>query len=593
MTRLALLALPLAVALFPTAQAQPPDVDKRVATDEAERIAVIKKVTPSVVAVCVYGGQAMGSGVLIDADGYAITNFHVTEALGGPVCQCGLADGILYDAVVVGLDPVGDTALLKLLPKEPGKKFPFAELGDSDKVRVGDWTFTMGNPQGFALDFTPSVAFGMVSATNRYLKISPQSVIEYTDAIQVETAVNPGNSGGPLFNTAGQVIGINSAASVRRGGAANAGLGISISINQIKNFMGHLRAGLSADHATLGALLQTDSDSGELSKLVVRQILEESDAFRRGLKEGDQLLRFAEKPLTSTNQYKNLLGTFPKDWKMPLTYRRNNERAETLVRLMGLLPTAKNPDANPMGAPPPPKKGPPPGMSSPAAKLYKAKKGLANLYFNELERDRLLAAAKKHGDFTTVPGTWVAEGRYELSERKGDLRYEVSEGKGDDGAIVKLKLNIEQTLEPLKTKELRDLSEPLGSGGLMMALYHYHRFLTVGPKGFEFEFSHAGVEPYYPRPADGSTPKSFAAIRVDAEVIKTKHGAVDCKWYFSKADANLLGFETFLTKDEDPCEVSFFDYKAVDGKMLPHRVEVRRGEKRYAMLTVTKYTLGK
>lgn len=591
MMRLALLALPLALVL--TASAQPPDVDKRVLTDETDRIAVIKKVTPAVVAVCVYGGQAMGSGVLIDADGYAITNFHVTEALGGPVCQCGLADGVLYDAVVVGLDPVGDTALLKLLPKDEGKKFPFADLGDSDKVRVGDWTFTMGNPQGFALDFTPSVAFGMVSATNRYLRISPQSVIEYTDAIQVETAVNPGNSGGPLFNIAGQVIGINSAASVRRGGAANAGLGISISINQIKNFLGHLRAGLATDHATLGALLQTDSDSGELSKLVVRDILDTSDAFRRGLKEGDQLLRFAEKPLTSLNQYKNVLGTFPKDWKLPLTYRRNNERFETLVRLMGSTPQAKNPDANPMGggAPPPPKKGPPPGMSSPAAKLYKAKKGYANYHFNELERDRLLAAVKKHGDFTTVPGTWVVEGRYELSERKGDLRYEVSEGKGDDSAQVKLKLNIEQTLEPLKTKELRDLAEPLGSGGLMMALYHYHRFLTVGPKGFEFEFSHAGFEPYYPRPADGGTPKSFAAIRVDAEVIKTKHGAVDCKWYFSKADASLLGFETFLAKDEDPCEVSFFDYKAVDGKMLPHRVEVRRGEKRYAMLTITKYTL--
>ena len=155
----------------------------------------------------------------------------------------------------------------------------------------------------------------------------------------------------------------------------------------------------------------------------------------------------------------------------------------------------KNPDANPMGgAPAPVPKGPRPGAGSPAAKLFKEKKGYANYYFNELERDRLLAAAKKHGDFTTVPGTWVAEGKYLLSERNGDLRYEVSEGKGNDATpLVKLKLNIEQQLEPLKGGALRDLMEPLGSGGLMMALYHYHRFLTVGMKGFEFEFSHALV----------------------------------------------------------------------------------------------------
>jgi S1-C subfamily serine protease len=592
MTRLALL-FPL--ALLPVASAQPPAVDKKVLAAEADRVAVIKKVTPAVVAVCVYGGQAMGSGVLIDPDGYAVTNYHVTEALGGPVCQCGLADGVLYDAVVVGLDPVGDAALLKLLPKEEGKKFPFAELGDSDTVKVGDWTFTMGNPHGFALDFTPSVAFGMVSATNRYLRISPASFIEYTDAIQVETAVNPGNSGGPLFDRSGKVVGINSAASVRRGGAANAGLGIAISVNQLKNFLGHLRAGLSCDHATLGALVGTD-ETGEVSKLTVRQILDESDAFRRGLRDGDQLLRFADRPLTSTNQYKNILGTFPKDWKVPVAYRRNNDRFEALVRLMGSLPAAKNPDANPTGGggPPVPKKGPPPGMSSPAAKLYKEKKGYANYFFNEKERDRLAAAAKKHGDFTSVGGTWTAEGTYELAERKGDLRFEVTEGRGDDPSpLVKLKLNIEQQLEPLKKQELRDLQEPLGSGGLMMALYHYHRFLTVGGKGFEGEFSHAGAEPFYPRPADGGTPKSWAAARVDAEVIRTKHGAVECKWYFSKADATLLGFETFPARDEDPCEVSLFDYKPVDGKMLPHRIEVRRGDKRYAMLAVTKYTLNK
>jgi hypothetical protein len=82
-------------------------------------------------------------------------------------------------------------------------------------------------------------------------------------------------------------------------------------------------------------------------------------------------------------------------------------------------------------------------------------------------------------------------------------------------------------------------------------------------------------------------------MRVDCAVLRTKHGSVECKWYFSLKDQQLLGFETFLTKDADPCEVYFSDYKPVDGKELPHRIEVRYGDKRYAVLKVDKFFLGK
>src|SRR5947209_12874709 len=106
------------------------DLDQRVLEAENKRIAAIEKVRPEVVAVFAKGGQGGGSGVLIDKEGYALTNFHVVQPA-GPVMKCGLADGILYDAVLVGLDKVGDVALIKLLPKD-GKPFPFAALGDSD-----------------------------------------------------------------------------------------------------------------------------------------------------------------------------------------------------------------------------------------------------------------------------------------------------------------------------------------------------------------------------------------------------------------------------------------------------------------------------
>ena len=592
-SRLLALMLPVATAcLIPVTAAEPVQVDKAVADAERARIEVIKKVSPAVVNVILPGGY--GSGVLIDPDGYALTNYHVTQGADGPYLRCGLPDGVLYDAVLVGIDPVGDTALVQLIAKEKGKPFPFVDLtaGDSDKVRIGDWTFTMGNPHGLSTDYTPSVAFGIVSGVNRYLKIDPRSPMEYTDAIQVETAVNPGNSGGPLFDAQGRLIGINSAASIRRGGA-NAGLGIAISINQIKNFLGHLRAGMIADHATLGVIVKP-ADEGELSKLVIGQILDESDAYRRGLRTDDQLLMFAGRVMTSANQYKNILGLLPKGWRVPVTYRHNNERREALVRMMGALPTEKDQD-QPTPPPGPRPKGkteaPKASKDSEAARRFKEKKGYANYYFNEVEQRRLLDAARRHGDFAPVPGPWVWEGGYQVGSRDGELRLEIAEGKGTDGGpLVSLKLNTESRLDPYKAV-VRDQLEPLGSGGLMMALYHYRRFLTLGAKGFEGEFSHGGYEPLYPPPADGVPPKSLAALRVDCEVIRTRHAAVECKWYFSRKDQFLLGFETTVTREESPCEVYFYDYRPEEGRMLPHRMEVRWGDKKYGTFTFRKFEL--
>ena len=205
-----------------------------------------------------------GSGVLISEDGYALTNFHVTSAARGPVMKCGLPDGMLYDAVLVGLDKVGDVALIKLLPKKAGDKFPFAKLGDSDKVQAGDWSLAMGNPFLLATDFTPTVTFGLVSGVHRY-QYPAGTLLEYTDCIQIDTSINPGNSGGPLFNMDGELIGINGRGSFEKRGRVNSGVGYAISINQIKNFMGQLRAGIDTDHASLGALVETRSEEGGVS----------------------------------------------------------------------------------------------------------------------------------------------------------------------------------------------------------------------------------------------------------------------------------------------------------------------------------------
>src|SRR5262249_39948636 len=156
--------------------------------------------------------------------------------------------------------------------------------------------------------------------------------LEYTDCIQIDTSINPGNSGGPLFSMDGEVIGINGRGSFEKRGRVNSGVGYAISINQIKNFLGHMRVGLDSDHASLGAMVGTSEREDEIgSKMLVRSILENSDAHRRGLDVGDELLSFAGRPMTSVNQFKNVVGLYPKGWRMPLVFRRNNERQEILV----------------------------------------------------------------------------------------------------------------------------------------------------------------------------------------------------------------------------------------------------------------------
>ena len=182
-------------------------VDPVVLEAEARRVEVIRVATDTAVAIFA-GSSGGGSGVLITADGYALTNFHVVQPA-GVAMTCGLADGRLYEAVLVGLDPTGDVALIKLLGRDD---FPFATLADSDEVEVGDWCFAAGNPFLLSTDLVPSISAGIVSGTHRY-QFPAGTILEYADCLQVDAAINPGNSGGGLFYAAGRLIGVNGRAS--------------------------------------------------------------------------------------------------------------------------------------------------------------------------------------------------------------------------------------------------------------------------------------------------------------------------------------------------------------------------------------------
>jgi S1-C subfamily serine protease len=603
--------------------AQGAALDPRIEAAEKERIALIEKVKPSVVAVLAPGGQGGGSGVIISEDGFAITNFHVAAAIGAAL-HVGTSDGKLYDAVVVGLDRSGDLSLIKILPKkgEDAIKFPaanVAKVGDSDKLKPGDMTLALGNPQLLATDFNPTVTYGMVSGLHRYASIPHPTgaLLEYCDCIQVDTAVNPGNSGGPLFNMQGEWVGINSAGNIAKSDRISSGVAYSISVNMIKHFMGHLRAGLECDHASLGALIEPENEEGSFGMLKVRRVLSYSDAARRGLDVDDTIYRFGEyfddKDLdkvgfpvgSNINQYRNKLGLYPKGWRVPLRFKPHDESARTvLVRLMGLTPEElpNQPDGKPNPLANPPPLAPPPAGSE-AAKYYEPKKGFANYYFNKQERDRVLGKFHKdYGDFSAVQGDWKLSGTADVDGKNIPVSVTVN-AAGKDDKSDKISGNFgpgaDFDLEPLGNESAdkfeEKLKDPPKSGGLLLALFHYRQFLAFGEKGFGGDISHGGDEPLY-LPSSGKGTPNFAKQRVMCEVIRTSLAKKSAKWYFDKSNGQLIAFEVYRDRDDDPCEVYLSDYKAdpsVPNGQLPSKMEVRYKEKSFGVLNITNYKLDK
>lgn len=598
-----------------------------IALEEAKRIEVVKRVSPSVVAV-VTGG---GSGVVISPDGYALTNFHVVQGQGGAL-RCGLPDGNLYDAVLVGLDKIGDVALIKLLPKKDkdGKDtpFPFAVIGDSDTVKVGDWSFAMGNPFLLAADFTPTVTFGLVSGTHRY-QYPERGMFEYTDCIQVDTSINPGNSGGPLFDMNGKLVGINGRGSFDKRGRVNSGVGYAITLNQILNFMGSLRSGLLVDHASLGATVATANDEEvERTQVLVSNLIN-SDAERRGLALGDEIIRLAGRRVSTVNQFKNVLGIYPKGWRLPVTYRRRVEGAgsqtrQVLVRLMGYEKREVDESGRPIapggkpaprparpGQPMPPKPGENPGEGpggkeegppSPALKLYEEKAGYANFLVNKQKRDEALAGLKNAmGDLASAGGLWTAKGKGFLGEKKMEapVKFEWSElAQGKPEIIRALVDGVDFALEPLKPDlTAQALREPAGSGGMLTALHLMRLFLAKGEKAFPQGMTHGGETPLYP-PLD-QDPEDWWPLRKNAQVLEGTLGGTRALAFITEEKGTdgkvwnrLACLEVWLAADEDPCELHLDRVKPVGGgRSMPHLITVRHNQVNFLRLEVDSWEL--
>jgi S1-C subfamily serine protease len=376
---------------------QDPQADPVLAS-EARRAAVIERCAPAVCSVMSMDQPGGGSGVIFHPAGFVLTNYHV---VGSPddnykpppapspawddleafhaanpdadeaaverfrsawqaawiaehhprgkthykLKKIGLPDGELYAAEVLGIDPGSDLAVLRLLPREPDQTWPWCPLGDSDQVLVGQTVFAMGNPFLLATDFTPTVTFGIVSGTHRYQEGQGNRMLVYPDCIQVDAPVNPGNSGGPLFNEAGEVIGINGRISVGERGRVNVGVGFAISSNQIRNFLGDLLAGRHAEHGTLDmSAWFMNSGTGEAQRrgVFVQQMFRDSVIAAAGIGLGDEITWFHGTEVRSANQLATLVGVLPAGTLVTVGYRPKlgdetfGEERRVVVRLTTL-----------------------------------------------------------------------------------------------------------------------------------------------------------------------------------------------------------------------------------------------------------------
>jgi len=244
--------------------------------------------------------SSMGSGFIIREDGYIVTNYHVIKEAKSIVIRL-LDDKTEYPAKLVGQDPLTDLALIKM---EPKAKLPIAYLGDSDSLEVGEWVLAIGNQ--FQLGQT--VTAGIVSAKSRRVGGSPSR--PYDQFIQTDAPINPGSSGGPLFNTKGQVIGINTAIfspgrSAQLGGAGfNIGIGFSVPINLAKSVIPQLKDQGKVTRGLLGVLIQEiDQELAAALKLestdgaLVSDVKKDSPAERAGFRRRDVIVSFNGKPI--------------------------------------------------------------------------------------------------------------------------------------------------------------------------------------------------------------------------------------------------------------------------------------------------------
>lgn len=295
-----------------------------------------------------FGGQqpryrrdtSLGSGFIINRDGYILTNDHVVRD--AETIKVKLSNENVYTGRVVGADSKTDIAVIKIDSKE---QLPVAVLGDSDKLRVGQWAVAIGNP--FGLDRTVTV--GVISATGR----SNMGIETYEDFIQTDASINPGNSGGPLLNIYGEVVGINTAIV-----AAGQGIGFAIPINMAKNVVQQLINKGKVSRGWLGVSIQPVTDEiaasfglKKASGALVNAVVAGSPAARAGIRQGDIIIGLDGREVRDVSQLQRLVADTPVGKSIEVRAIREGKVIELSLKL-GDSESAEAKQAKPEEEPP-------------------------------------------------------------------------------------------------------------------------------------------------------------------------------------------------------------------------------------------------
>jgi serine protease Do len=265
----------------------------------------------------------MGTGFLISADGYILTNNHMVED--AKEVRIELADGRKFDAEIIGTDPETDVALVKI----DSENLPYLELADSDDLKVGEWVLAIGNP----LSFSHTVTAGIVSAKGRSLRLA-----DFENFIQTDAAINRGNSGGPLINLDGKVVGINTAIA---GATGNIGIGFAIPINMAKYVYEQLREGGSVERGYMGIQFQEltpgEAESYGLDEdtkgVTIVDVVEGSAAAEAKLKKYDVIVELNGEPIESGNEFLNRVAMLKPGSKISIVVMRDGKRKPVTVKL--------------------------------------------------------------------------------------------------------------------------------------------------------------------------------------------------------------------------------------------------------------------
>ena len=272
--------------------------------------------------------QGLGSGVIVNPDGYIITNNHVVEDADEIQVSIGKTT---YDAEIIGRDPGSDLAVIKI----DSDNLNAIKLGDSDELQVGEWVLAIGNPFAEVLDQT--VTAGIVSATGR-TGLYDTRRLPFQDFIQTDAAINPGNSGGALVNMKGELVGINTMIYSRSGGSV--GVGFAIPVNLARNVMQQLietgkvaRGWLGVYIGTLDETMAEALGLDEPTGALVNQVTDNSPAEEAGMRDGDVILEVEGQKVEDSSELVNTIADYAPGTKVELTIWRNNDERRLTVEL--------------------------------------------------------------------------------------------------------------------------------------------------------------------------------------------------------------------------------------------------------------------